>query len=318
MNAIPQQQQQVVLASAADTQFSRPLAVMLRSAVTRLAPGRRAVVFVVADGIEETDRAKIMAGVPEGTAIVRWLEPDLELLRGVPLWGRMRATTYTKLLLPELVPATVEKLIWLDCDLIVRRDLGALWDVPLEGLSVLAAQDAVVPFVSSRFGVSRYRELGIPSDTPYFNAGVMVVDLAAWRRHAVAIQALAYVREQAEHVYFWDQEGLNAVLAGRVGALDQRWNRSVAAALAGDETWIVHVTGSLKPWEYHGYDDVHEDYFRHLDGTGFAGERPLVSVRRRVLGAYAGSRWRQRLAPVERCWMRSTRRRTWRRFEPQR
>ena len=54
---------------------------------------------------------------------------------------------------------------------------------------------------------------------------------------------------------FWDQEALNAVLAGKWGALDPRWNRiaNPRGALPGegqDGAWIYHFAGNVKPWAY--------------------------------------------------------------------
>lgn len=298
----------VVIACAADERFIRPLAVMLRSVLVHVGPDRRPVVYILQDGIEEADRVRVVSGW-EHRGSVEWLRPGLEEFGELPLWGRMPVTTYYKLALPKLLPGSVGKVIWLDCDLIVNRDLGELWDLPLNGHPVLAAQDATVPLVSSRFGVSGFQELGIPRDAKYFNAGVMVVDLASWRRERIVPRTIAYLKEHGKAVFFWDQEGLNAVLAGRWGELDSRWNQSATAPMTG-EAWIVHFTGSLKPWRYVAADPHCESYFRYLDMTAWSGWRPKSTVRSRALGLYAGSPWRRYLRPAERWRMQLARRLT--------
>jgi lipopolysaccharide biosynthesis glycosyltransferase len=303
---------EVVIACAADARFVRPLTVMLRSTVAHLARDRTPVVFVVSDGIGDADRTRVASAVGTEVAL-HWLEPDLGRLRGVPLWGRMSATTYTKLLLPELLPNTVERLIWLDSDLIVRRDLGALWDVPQEGYHVRAVQDALVPLVSSSFGVARYGELGLPREAPYFNAGVMIVDLAAWRRDGTGALALGHVRRNADRVFFWDQEGLNAVLAGRVGLVDPRWNRNAACLTGPGDAWILHFAGALKPWAFPRTHPYRVEYDHYLDER-FDGRGERASSR--ALALYAASRARIPLAKAERARMRLTRRFTRRGFDP--
>ena len=87
-----------------------------------------------------------------------------------------------KLLLAERLPADLQRVIWLDCDLVVLADAGRLWDENLNGHHALATKDAVVPLVSSPSGVAGWKELGIPADASYFNAGVMSIDLTLWRR----------------------------------------------------------------------------------------------------------------------------------------
>ena len=300
--------QDLVIACAADARFIRPLAVMLRSTIEHTAADRSLVVYVLHDGIGEVDRARVRSGWGRHVR-VHWLQPGHEEFRDLPLWGRMPVATYYKLALPELLPDSVGKVIWLDSDLIVNHDLGELWDLPLDGRPVLAAQDALVPLVSSRFGVAGFRALGIPPEARYFNAGVMLVDLEAWRRERIVPRAIAYLKSHRKDVFFWDQEGLNAVLAGRWGELDPRWNRSASTATAGD-AWIVHFTGGLKPWRYETGDRNCESYFRYLDMTAWNGWRPERTVLSRALGLYAGSRWRRFLRPVERWRMQLTRRLT--------
>lgn len=294
----------IVIACAADTRFIRPLAVMLRSTLDHMAAGRNPVVYVLHDGIGEADRARVPSGWRRHVEM-HWLRPGLREFADLPLWGRMPVTTYYKLALPSLLPDSVGKVIWLDSDLIVNHDLGELWDLPMNDHPVLAAQDAVVPLVSSRFGVAGFRTLGIPPDAKYFNAGVMLVDLDAWRREGIVPRSIAYLKSHRKDVFFWDQEGLNAVLAGRWGELDSRWNRS--ASTATGEAWIIHFTGGLKPWRWETGDLNCESYFRYLDLTAWRGWRPERTIGSRALGLYLGSRCRRFLRPVERWRMQLTR-----------
>ncbi|MGH7543579.1 MAG: glycosyltransferase family 8 protein [Gemmatimonadota bacterium] len=298
----------IVIACAADARFIRPLAVMLQSALVHVGPDRRPAVHILHEGIEEGDQARIVSRWGHRVR-VNWLRPSLHEFDDLPVWGRMPVTTYYKLAVPKLLPDSIGKVIWLDCDLIVNRDLGELWDLPLNGHPVLAAQDAFVPLVSSRFGVAGVRKLGIPPDAKYFNAGVMLVDLGSWRRERIVPRTITYLKAHRKDVFFWDQEGLNAVLAGRWGELDPRWNRSASAPSTG-EAWIVHFTGGLKPWRCETSDPHCESYFRYLDMTAWSGWRPERTVRSRVLGLYAGSRWRRFLRPAERWRMQLTRRLT--------
>jgi lipopolysaccharide biosynthesis glycosyltransferase len=162
-------------------------------------------------------------------------------------------------------------------------------------------------------------ELGLPAAAKYFNAGVMLVDLVRWRRERIADRALEYLQRYRDRVLLWDQEALNAALAGRWGELDPRWNRNPtlrhlfgrrkrapvprgAPADAGadaNEIWIAHYTGRLKPWLYPGLGAVQETFFAHLDATVWAGSRPPESWRRRALARYATSRVRRWLLPLE-------------------
>lgn len=219
----------------------------------------------------------------------------------------------------ELLPADVQRAIWLDSDLVVTSDLGSLWDEDLRGHHVLAAQDAVVPHVSSYCGVAAYAALGLESATKYFNAGVMVADLSLWRRDGVRAQAIDYLRAHRRDVCFWDQEALNAVLANRWRELDPCWNLNTSVPVrwiprdirACPQPRILHYAGSLKPWRYPHGDALRRVYFDYLDTTVWRGWRPRPTPASLLVGLYEASRLRALIYPLERItlWLRRRRRR---------
>ena len=318
------------MACAADAGYVMPLAAMLHSAVAHLAPSRRMVVHVLAEGIGASDRERLAgACAREGVS--------MQLDRRRP--GRPGGPAHLGPDAPDHLPAApaarppprdLAKVIWLDCDIVVAADLARLWDLELEGRAALAVQDMVVPVVSSRLGIRSFRALGLPAEAKYFNAGVMVLDLDRWRREDVAGRAVAYLRAHHDEVILWDQEGLNAALHGRWGELDPRWNQNAGGGRPallpppapprrghlpprGRGPWIVHYCGSLKPWTLHETGDpARARFFRHLDATAWAGWRPSRTLKRRMAAAYESSRARRLLHPAEGWALRAVaRRRRW-------
>jgi lipopolysaccharide biosynthesis glycosyltransferase len=294
----------VVIACGADDRYVQPLAVMLRSALANLSPDREAVVYVVDGGIEAEHKARLRNGWPE-RASLHFLPVRESSLAGLPLWGRMPVATYYKLLVPVLLPASLPKAIWLDSDLVVVGDLARLWDEDVLRCHALAVQDRAIPLVSSHNGVRDFRSLGIPSDARYFNAGVMVMNLERWRRDDVAHQVMEYLLQHRDRVVYWDQEGLNAVLAGQWEALDPRWNRIAnprGATNGNGDAWIIHYTGQLKPWLYPSGGRSHALYYRYLDQTAWAGWRPRWTLTGALLGRYHSSGLRNLIYPAEEWW----------------
>jgi lipopolysaccharide biosynthesis glycosyltransferase len=297
----------VHIACAADANYVMPLATMLRSVVDNFGPEREAVLHVIHSGIGNRDRALVARGWPARFS-VRWIEADTSAFDGLPLWGRMPVSTYFRLAMADLLPAEVDRVIWLDCDLLVIDDIARLWDIELGPMDVAAAQDAIVPFVSSRFGIAAWRDLGLDEQARYFNAGVMVIDLAAWRSHETQQRALDYLRTHQETVMFWDQEGLNAVLAGRWTAIDETWNHNASVPRSangrGSRPAIVHFAGSLKPWRYRTNHPVRSLYYDYLDRTAFAGWRPARSLAATAISLYEGTGLRSIMYPAENIGMR--------------
>jgi lipopolysaccharide biosynthesis glycosyltransferase len=299
--------ERLVIAAAADAAYALPLAVTLRSAVERLGDGFRLEVHAVDDGLGAEGRERVARSLAERADLV-W-HPPWPLDRALPLWNHMAATTYQKLMLGSWLPAESSRALWLDGDLLVRADLAALWRTPLDGAVAAAARDRLVPTFGSRFGVGGRAELGLPDEAPYFNAGVLLVDLDRWRAESVGARALDYLARRGRRIWFWDQEALNAALHDRWRELDPRWNRHAvlerlfartpADAAAAEEAWIVHYCGRLKPWLYPGIDVHQAEYFRCLDATAWRGHRPPAGALRRLAASYATSRWRRSLFGAE-------------------
>lgn len=297
------------VACAADADYVQPMATMLRSLFANVDPARAIRVHALDGGIDEQDKAKIAESCDQRGSI-HWIQASDSRFPGVPLWGRMPVSTYYKLLIADRLPMELDKVVWLDCDMVVLGDVSRLWDHDLAGRHALATQDAVVPHVSSRSGVAAWQELGLPAMASYFNAGVMMIDLALWRRDRVGLRALDYVRANRDRVCFLDQEGLNAVLAGLWGELDPRWNHNVSipgASRAGRDPWIVHYAGNLKPWRQGARKPTDGLYFHYLDQTPWKGSRPTWSPVAALVTLYERIGARKVLYPLEEWVMRGVR-----------
>jgi lipopolysaccharide biosynthesis glycosyltransferase len=181
--------------------------------------------------------------------------------------------------------------IYLDAD--VRfHDRRAVWADSAR--RVLAVRDAVPRRLRRRAAFS-HRELGLAPDLGYFNSGVMALDLALWREEQLADQLLRYLERHAHAIRWWDQDALNAVLAGRWGELDPRWNQIPQfwepAAGDGDpfppalrelvirDPWIVHYSTWSKPWHWGCTHPSRDLFFEVLDRTAWAGWRPRRTFR---------------------------------------
>ncbi len=295
----------VVVACAANATYALPLAVMLRSAADHLSPERHLEAWIVDDGLGESAKQLIADSLPP-SAKLNWLQPLRRDFDGIPLWGRMPITTYDKLTIAEVLPTQVSKAIWLDCDTLVLANLGELWDMPVGNSHALAVTDSLVPTVSSRFGVSGFSEFGIDPRSPYFNAGVMVIDANKWRASKIAAGALDYLKRFRGRVVFWDQEALNAMLAGKWTEIEPRWNWSANldrlsnnGSMSSHEQCIIHFSGNIKPWVVREATDANALYFRTLDATAWRGWRPDSTLARSILGWYGSSRLRKMIYPIE-------------------
>lgn len=290
------QSDRLVLATAADEAYAIPLAAMLRSIVDHLPADCGATLLVIDGGISAAIRDKLMRSCEADNLEVQWIPARPLESESTPSWGRLGGLTYQRLLLPELLEGE-SKALYLDPDVIVRRDLDQLWHSDSSGHTLCAAQDQAVPYVSSTLGLSRYRELGISPRRKYFNAGVMLIDLQRWRRQEVTRRCFEYLLMHRRSVILMEQDALNVVVGDDWRELDPRWNQIASIAgrkmfgaphlrrLAADP-WIIHFAGTFKPWKANFEGPGAEEFFRNLDETPWAGWRPRPTWRDRALHVY--------------------------------
>jgi lipopolysaccharide biosynthesis glycosyltransferase len=183
---------------------------------------------------------------------------------GLPLRGRARPIMYARLVAPGLLANRCARVLYLDADMLALGPPEELWTTELGPYVCACCQDLAVPTVASGMAIREFSTLGLSPGTPYFNAGVMLIDTARWRAEAVGERAVAYLAAHANAVNLFDQEALNVALAGRWQRTSYRWNLIASVAgrsfLAtnpdqrGDyeaslrEPCIVHFAGTLKPW----------------------------------------------------------------------
>lgn len=269
----------IILVCAADDRFAMPLAAMLYSVLVNCSRPEEVQIFVI-DGNIASDRKDRIARVVAGfQARLSWLKPDHAALDGLLITHRFSLATYYRLLIGDLLPPQISKLIYLDCDLIVEADLNDLWRVDVGEYPLLAVQDSSCPLVSSRLGLANYRELGLAADLKYFNAGVLVVNLRKWREQDVGSRAISYVRENEKYIRFVDQDALNGLLAGSWGELDPRWNGKPGSAL--DHRFIVHFTGN-KPWRPECEHSANCRFDHYLKESGWFDNRSWKSFYMRL------------------------------------
>jgi len=302
---------ELTVVCAADDAFALPLAVTVRSALEKLDPSRRLQLYILDGGITDASKQRLLASWSLRDVSVRWIKPDPTLIDDLQISRHVNLITYYRLLMPWVLPAELDRVIFLDADLLVRRDLAALWDSNLQGNACLAVPDTAAPYINARSAlpnydrchrflassepIPNYRDLGLSPTGKYFNAGVLVVDLKQWRELDVTTAALRCLRQHSHHVLWWDQYALNVVLAGHWKELDARWNQGVHAytfpiadesPLAADvfdalrrDPWIVHFTSQKKPWHYFCRHPFRSDYLAAIDRTDWRGWRPQFPQR---------------------------------------
>lgn len=272
---MPSAQDSIVIGVMSDRAYLPGVAATVRSLLDHRTDPRPLSVIVFHDGLTLRERMRLRASWRAQKCCVAFLRPDLRPIGPDLPAGRWPRLMYLRLLLPRLLPRC-SRLLFLDADLLVRRDVGELWDADLRGNPLGAVQDSFAPTVSAPKGLSCWRDLGIPPTAPHFNAGLLLIDLQHWRDRCLEDELLRTFRTYLPTFRWGDQCVFNAVFANRVTLLDPRWNSwahlyhatppaeiPYAPALFEElyhRPWILHYAAPIKPWQ-EGYFHPHREWF---------------------------------------------------------
>lgn len=232
------------------------------------------------------------------------LPPDIRL----PISGHVSSATYFRLCAELAVPPDTDRVIYMDCDLVVTQDLSHLWNTALQGQVVGAVADYSLWSWNNPAHDGIRNLLPANPQLPYFNGGVLLLDMHEWRRRDVMRKAFEFLHAHPGAAQFWDQDAMNVVLCDKWHALDSRWNRPSnfrrAIETGGlpfpseqqrhlNNAYILHFVSGSKPWTDYRHPDK-RIFDRYASLAGFPSFRftlPKAVMKRatRWLKVYKGA-----------------------------
>ncbi len=263
------------LLMAADAYFATPLATALRSIAESNSRAWPIEVHILHERMDEPTRKKVEASMPEGSVAFRWHPFDISTFaRDYSTLTHISKMTFARLLLPRYLPESCDRALYLDGDILVLGDLRPLWETGLDGAVVGAVRDRLNGGAMDDLDKS----CGLRVER-YFNAGVLLIDVARWRDERVSERALEYL-DRFPNTRYADQDALNAICDRCWKELDPRWNyqcvplQPIAQAADADAFSIVHFVASVKPWQVGNLSPNVAFYNRFRSRTRFTRSLP--------------------------------------------
>jgi len=261
----------VAIAIAANEQFMPYSGVFIQSIMDHASTDHNYDILILTEDAKPYTRTKLLSML-EGheNFSIRFLDPG-SLLSEYHLFvrGHFSKETYYRLVLPEIL-SDYDKIAYIDSDLVTLRDVADLYDTDVTGYLIAATHDADTAglYNGSEPQKKAYMDSILKMKNPYdyFQAGVLVMNLAEFRKTYTTKQILEYA--DAYDYELLDQDILNHLCEGRVLYLDIRWNIMVdfngirikenirnAPKYLHDmymegrkNPYIVHYAGPQKPW----------------------------------------------------------------------
>lgn len=254
------------IAVTVDDNYIKPLVVMLTS-LFQTNFDNSFNIYLIHSDLQEINIKRVSNLVHEYGQAIRIIKLDDTLFETATSVAHVTKETFYRLLLTEILPNDVDKVLYLDPDIIINGPITRLYDKRFNGNLAISAQVAAD---DSRWNNEKKR-IGIPIKATYFNAGVMLFNIALMRRSQIFNKdfIIEYVIKNNKHFTEGDQSCLNALLWDKVKILncniynydtriyyDMKMGGFIKYLFkyieeqkkAFKKAIIIHYRGASKPW----------------------------------------------------------------------
>jgi len=254
----------MAIVCATDDNYAPYCGIMLTS-VLENHKDREVLAYVLIDKpLQEMHQKRFKQLSEEYKAKIDFILVDRSFFEKFPLKGdannikHWSIVTYYRLYSEDLLPKTIDKVLYLDCDIIVNRPIGHLFDMDWNDYAV-----GVVPDMCTEWQ-EYYDRLEYDRSEGYFNAGVMFMNLDYWRTHDIGRKCVDYLATHYDRIFNNDQDVLNVVTRRCKKVLPVSYNYQMQLrmpyffstfrdtmkedVMGTKSPHIIHYAAELKPW----------------------------------------------------------------------
>lgn len=274
------------IACAADNKYTQHTVVMLTSLFENNKENKIHLHFFSADFNTENKNI-VEKTVRKYNQQFSFYELEAELFKDCYVSDHVSFATYYRIVIPNILVNQTSKILYLDTDIVVCKNLKPLWDLNIENYTIAAANEINFD------GPAR---LGFDEKYKYFNAGVLLINAKNWVSENLQEILFSYIKLHTNKLTFWDQDALNANLYNKRLTLAPQWNQlspvfelnnnTLLKVYSADEIKIlktspaiVHYSGSSKPWNYLNIHPFKAEYYKYLSLTDWRGFKPKSNIK---------------------------------------
>lgn len=189
--------------------------------------------------------------------------------------SRITLNAYYRMFLPLYIDQSIDKILYLDCDMIVLGDVSELFDLELKDCGLAACKDCM-PYEELH-----RRQMQLELDDRTFCTGIMLVNLKYWREHDSVAEMKRFAQWKRDVVFLEDQDAMNYVFRKHWFLLPYKWNKGAMSICALDgsqhdfdyyeymyEPKVIHYASVFKPWLKFNFPE--KKYYKYyLDKSGY-------------------------------------------------
>lgn len=259
--------------------YVMPYGVMLYTLVSNNPNEIIHVHAIIGDNVTDKDKDELQKTIGDKNHITFYLFRS-DRLKKFPIltWTHFRESCYYRLFAASILPADVDKILYLDGDMVVMHNLNELWETDISNY-------AVAGVMNQTESVMVHNRLEYPSTKGYVNNGVLLMNLNYWRKYGLEIQCADFINKNKEKIIMADQDVMNYIVQDSKMMLPIRynvqenfyykvihmtcdyWGRKDEIDNAVLDPYIIHFTGPVKPWMQECIHPRKEDFLRAKQKT---------------------------------------------------
>ncbi|MCO5141850.1 MAG: glycosyltransferase [Oligoflexia bacterium] len=264
-----------------DEKFIQPLCASLYSLLDKYESSNKLNIYIFVKNFSKNDKDHVLSLLPkEKSYEIFWREFPLDKVSFLDTSLHFSLANYFRLILADLIPISVNEILYLDADTIILSNITELFKYFDSNYHIQACIDYCGkignPLIKSNEALGK---LKISPELPYYNSGVLFMNLKKWREDNSAAEVISFAKNNPDTLFFMDQTPINIIFRNKIGKLPSVWNAQTVHPKVLDGTFnvpyvaqsfkdakIIHYTTEYKPWSL-GKDLPHASFFhKTLEG----------------------------------------------------
>lgn len=260
--------------------------------------------YLFSDNISSENKYKLkMAARERGTdcEIIDIPEKYLQDRLNLRKWSSI---TFVRIFIGELLPESISKIIYLDCDTVIVDDLSPLWNMDIKDYICCGVKDCIGGAYKTNIGLNR--------NDIYINAGVLLINLEKMRHFPVRERVNMFLSTHYYSNSYGDQDTINAIFRGKIGCLPMRYNvtsivlkwnykelqlfRHPSGYYSEDEynhgkeyPAVIHFTGhfwNIRPWYQNSDHEYTAQFLSYKTASPWSewelGKKPSLGIQKKI------------------------------------
>lgn len=248
-------------------------------------------IYVLTAGLSKDCLTRFQHLTEHNHATINFIIVNDDMMRKCPIreGDHVTLAAYYRIIAPLYLPSELDKILYLDGDIIINGKINELWNTDISRYAMGAVID------EAYFRDEPYVRLGYEKEHSSINSGVLLINLNYWKKYDVINRCMNCIEKMADKLLFHDQDTLNVVLNKEIKLLplnynfqrgfidyafynnfDSKYQEEINSVKYNPV--VIHFTGYSKPW-HKGCRHPFTTYFLYYWKKSLWHDMPLVSIK---------------------------------------